>query len=295
MNKNQYEIYHETKAHTSPEFPYNTYLCSIPQDFLSVSTHWHNEIELIVIKKGEGLVQVDLQPHQVAAGDIVCILPGQLHSIEQKGQSAMEYENILFRTELLKTSGGDLCSSRLLQPLFSGMVEFPSHISGRCGYFPELSGYIGEIDRLCGERPFGYQLAVKGYLFQFCFCLITNNPVREGKREQKKSLEKLKLALSYIQEHYSRQITIAEIAGVCHYSQSHFMKFFKESMGMGFIQYLNDYRLGIAGQMLKETGSGILEIAEETGFENLSYFNRIFKRKYGVTPGQFRRYGREHI
>ena len=54
MNINEYQNYHETKAHTSTEFPYNTYLCSIPLDFPGVPLHWHDEMELVVIKKGQG-------------------------------------------------------------------------------------------------------------------------------------------------------------------------------------------------------------------------------------------------
>ena len=120
------------------------------------------------------------------------------------------------------------------------------------------------------------------------FALINISQTREHSANQK-SVEKVKLILSYIRENYQRSITIDEIARVCYYSKSHFMKFFKEAMGMGFIQYLNDYRLSIASQMLLMTGDSILEVAEKTGFENLSYFNRMFKRKYNLTPGQFRR------
>ena len=59
MNRIQYETYHENKAHTLPDFPYNTYLCSIPLDFTEVPTHWHREAELIVIQKGRGVIDVD--------------------------------------------------------------------------------------------------------------------------------------------------------------------------------------------------------------------------------------------
>lgn len=52
MNSIKYENYHENKSHTMPDFPYNTYLCSIPLDFPEVATHWHSEAELIVIKRG---------------------------------------------------------------------------------------------------------------------------------------------------------------------------------------------------------------------------------------------------
>ena len=60
MDKLQYKIYHENKIHTPDDFPYNTYLCSIPLDFQSVNLHWHDEVEIIVIKKGSGIVSVDL-------------------------------------------------------------------------------------------------------------------------------------------------------------------------------------------------------------------------------------------
>lgn len=75
MDKLQYKIYHENKTHTPDDFPYNTYLCSIPLDFKSVNLHWHDEVEIIVIKKGTGIVSVDLTTYSVSAGDIIFVLP----------------------------------------------------------------------------------------------------------------------------------------------------------------------------------------------------------------------------
>ena len=48
----EYENYHETKSHSTPDFPYNAYICSIPLDFEKVPLHWHDEVEIIYIKKG---------------------------------------------------------------------------------------------------------------------------------------------------------------------------------------------------------------------------------------------------
>ncbi len=290
-HKKTYENYHEKKAHTSVEFPYNTYLCTIPLDFLEVPFHWHEEAELIAIKKGKGVVLVDLSPYEVEAGDIVFVLPGQLHAIRQRGDCVMEYENILFRAELLEGSGVDLCSTHFLHPLFSGLVNFSPYIGAGCTYFETISACIAQIDSVCSRRPFGYQMAVKGFLFQLLFELVTNHTMAQETGSligHRKALEKVKLVLAYVQRNYGRAITIEEIAGVCHYSKSHFMKFFKEAMGMGFVQYLNDYRLGIASQRLLSGQEGILEVAASCGFENLSYFNRLFKRKYGISPSQFR-------
>ena len=106
---------------------------------------------------------------------------------------------------------------------------------------------------------------------------------------QTKSLEKIKTILKYVEEHYDEHITIDDMAALTFYSKSHFMKFFKAHMGTGFIEYLNDYRLTIAERLLRTSDASVLEIAEKSGFDNLSYFNRIFKRKYGQSPGKQRR------
>ena len=66
------------------------------------------------------------------------------------------------------------------------------------------------------------------------------------------------------------------------------MKFFKTYTGKGFTEYLNDYRLARAAEMLRATDLSLLEIAARSGFENFSYFNRMFKRKYGISPGKYR-------
>ena len=66
------------------------------------------------------------------------------------------------------------------------------------------------------------------------------------------------------------------------------MKYFIQYMGIPFVQYLNDYRLARAWARLEETEESVTNIAQSCGFENLSYFNRMFKRRYGMTPGQMR-------
>ena len=89
-------------------------------------------------------------------------------------------------------------------------------------------------------------------------------------------------------EHYAEPISVPEIAAYCYYSPSYFMKAFKRATGMPFVQYLKHYRLEKAAALLRETDRTILEIAMETGFDNLSYFTRSFKEKYGISPGKFR-------
>ncbi len=95
--------------------------------------------------------------------------------------------------------------------------------------------------------------------------------------------------MSYIESHYTEPITVQSTADYLGFSESHFMRYFKETMGTSFVDYLRDYRLTIASRLLTTSDSSILDIAAESGFENLSYFNRVFKQKYSMTPRQFRK------
>ena len=85
------------------------------------------------------------------------------------------------------------------------------------------------------------------------------------------------------------KITIEDIANEVDLSQSHFMKYFKNTMGTSFIDYLNDYRLTMVSRLLVSSESSILDIAAESGFDNLSYFNRMFKKRFGMTPREYRK------
>lgn len=290
MNLNEYQNYHETKNHTAADFPYTTYLCSIPLDFTQVPTHWHSEVELIVIKKGRGIVSVDFQRQNVSAGDIVFIRPGRLHSIEQEPGHSMEYENIIFKPDLLISGQNDLCAIRFITPLMTGQLPVDTLITPALSYYKDASDCIRQIDLLCGTAPEGYQLAVKGYLFQFVFLLIIHRLKEEEPTVRSKTLEKLKTILKYVEEHYADRITIEDMAALTFYSKSHFMKFFKAHTGSSFIEYLNDYRLTMAERLLRSSDLSVLEAAEQSGFDNLSYFNRIFKKKYGSSPGKYRKH-----
>lgn len=288
MDIAEFQRYKENKVHTDSFFPYNTYLCSIPLDFPCVPCHWHEEMELIVIQKGSGVVRVDFNRYTVSAGSIVVVLPGHLHAIEGICGEKMEYENILFRGEMLLSKTEDVCSTRYVKPMLAGNIPVDQHIHPGLSYYDLFSSGIKHMDSLCDRRPVGYQLALKGGLFQLMFLLSSNQQGRSLTAAEEKTLQKIKGIVQYVQEHYGEPITVAQMARLCHYSQSHFMKFFKEHMKTSFVRYLNEYRLTMAHRMLGESSDTILEIAQQCGFDNLSYFNRLFKNKYGVTPRQIR-------
>ena len=287
MNVLEYENYQEKKTHVDVSFPYNTYLCSIPLDFHEVPLHWHDDMEIIYIKKGHGYVTVDFKQYKVSSGTIVLILPGQLHSIEQFDDLSMEYENIIFNVNMLLPRTEDASSTGFLRPLLNGQLTVPSIYSVVSEHYDALSACIDACDEICKTKPLGYELYLKGKLFEF-FYILSNRCRNEKNPRTAKSLDKLRIVLKLVENSYMHKITIAEVADRIDFSESHFMRYFKENMGTSFVDYLRDYRLTMAARLLQVTDNTILTISEEVGFENLSYFNRAFKKKYGMTPREYR-------
>lgn len=300
MNILQYENRREKKLHADTRFPYNIYLCSIPADFRLVPLHWHQEMELISIKKGEGLVGLERCSFSVSAGDLVVVFPGKLHSIRQKPGFSMEYENIFFRLDMLMPALPDSCSLEFLMPLLSEDGP-PSFVWKKgAGAYEKLQQAIEALDALSDSRPYGYPLAIKGIFFQILFLIHGNmqqrkedgensQPKEKSSLQETKKNKKIKQVLKEIEVRYGEELTVQEMAALCGYSPSHFMRFFRQHMGTSFVEYLNDYRLIMASHQLIHGEANISEIAQNTGFDQTSYFNRLFKRKYGMTPKQYRK------
>ena len=288
MNTLEYENYQEKKQIVDAAFPYNTYICSIPLDFDKVPLHWHDEMEIIYIKKGHGYVTVDFKQYKVSGSTIVLILPGQLHSIEQYDNLSMEYENIMFNVNMLLPRTDDTSSLGFLRPFIKGQISVPTVFSIISPHYEAISACIDACDEICKTKPEGYDLYIKGKLFEF-FYILSNRCRTEKNPKITKSLDKMKLILTYIENNYMHKISVSDVAESIDFSESHFMRYFKETMGTSFVDYLREYRLTMAARLLLKSDATILSVAEEVGFDNLSYFNRAFKKHYGVTPSQYRR------
>ena len=281
----EYENYHETKSHSTPDFPYNAYICSIPLDFEKVPLHWHDEVEIIYIKKGRGRVTLDFTSLYVEAGDIIIVSPGQLHAIGP-AEYSMEYENIIFSLDLLCTGSMDALSSEFFEPFLAGTIGFEHLVCCDDEHYPVLSSCLNHIDSISSSFPKGYRLAIKGALFTFFYTIFTNSTDIPAPKNDP-HIERLKSVLKYIETHYMSSISIDEISAVSGFSASHFMRFFKKHMNMTCVEYVNNVRLEKAVELFEQGNTSILEVSLSVGFHNLSYFHRAFKNKYGMTPRSF--------
>ncbi|MDR1429756.1 MAG: helix-turn-helix domain-containing protein [Spirochaetaceae bacterium] len=102
----------------------------------------------------------------------------------------------------------------------------------------------------------------------------------------------LRRAERFIWENYTRKISLKEIAGASGLSAPYFSTIFKEEMGENLSVHLNQLRVNRAASMLAETRQSLTAIAGDCGFEDLSWFSKIFKLHTGMSPGKFREQGK---
>lgn len=99
---------------------------------------------------------------------------------------------------------------------------------------------------------------------------------------------KLNKVIDYVNQHYAEVIRLSDVAEMVNMSEASFSRFIKQHTSKSFVDFLTDIRLGTAARALIDSPLSIAEIGYDCGFNNLSNFNRIFKKKKGVTPSAFR-------
>ncbi|WP_041620354.1 AraC family transcriptional regulator [Paludibacter propionicigenes] len=115
--------------------------------------------------------------------------------------------------------------------------------------------------------------------------LCTGTFVNQDDSSESRRIQKV---ISFLNNNYQKEIRLLDVANHVSMSEVSFSRFMKKRTGKNYIEYLNDLRLGIASRCLVETSKTIAEISYECGFNNLSNFNRIFKKRKGFTPKEFR-------
>lgn len=95
-------------------------------------------------------------------------------------------------------------------------------------------------------------------------------------------------AIAYIEENYRENISLDDVAKKINMSYHHFSRFFKESTGKNFIDYLTELRIDRAREILKDKTFNIKEICYEVGYTDPNYFSKIFKKSTGLTPTEYR-------
>lgn len=188
-------------------------------------------------------------------------------------QQAVEMGNMIlngFANENISPDSLKEASSHLLMKLFESLF------SADCSDSNALDRTLSDI------RNANSFAGVKSAVAE-AICSLSD--MLEKSKNEAKPVQKV---IRFIEENYDKRITVSDAAELCHYSVSHFSAIFKNQTGKNFVTYLNNVRLHHVLHLISATDWDINEIAHRTGFGDINYLNRLFKRAYGMTVQNYR-------
>ncbi len=283
----------ETKVHGTPAFPYSVYQGRIPAWIPSFPLHWHESFEIIYCDGGSLQATLWGRAYRLGAGDLLVVLPQAVHSIEQAGTAQGEYYNIMFGPSLFQGGRGDPCYDKYVLPFVKGQRQMEGFHPAGSAFTQAAMPWVRSLLTHRQESLAEGELLVKSSLFQLLHIMVQHSLPTEGSQPPLRlAYGRLKNALCCIQNSCQQEISIREAASQCGFSESYFMKLFKDLTGKSFHAYLVDYRLEMAAQQLAETSYRVIDVAENAGFHNHSYFTRAFQKKYQMTPLAYRKAAR---
>ena len=244
----------------------------------------HEAIEVKYFYEGDSTLLVGDKTVYAEAGDIVIINPYEFHTTVDCGKNAPgRYHLFMIGIDFFDgVSGADL---NLRNLIFGKHTNFKTQFKN-CA---EIRGILDRIVATDPEKSGAGRLKVFGLMAEF-FAWLLENGVETGRSSSDEDIlhyySVIEPAIRMIRDEYSTHFTVDTLACACNISKFHFCRIFKSIMGVTSIQYLNAYRLKLADTLLANTDLQIGEIATMTGFEDASYFARIYKKQFGRSPKQ---------
>jgi len=278
----------ELYPHGSAEFPFQYYYEDILQfENKFIDWHWHSEFEFMSVEKGNVLCSIGNIKLSLSAGDAIFINSGIIHSFEAPENGIIP--NILFSPKFLAPEGS-LIYKCYLEPLIHSDI---SHMVFRLQipWQHEVLSMLNEIYALCDKQEMTWEIEVQALAAKICASFLRHKEefiTIEKAGVTPLSQARLKRMTSYIEQHFAEKISLQDIADSADISKSEALRCFKSSVRSTPVEYLNKYRLHQARTLLKTTTRTITDIAESVGFESTSYFDRMFKRTFGITPKAIR-------
>lgn len=281
----------ENKKHGNFLLPFIKYDTFIPNCFSIFPMHWHDEMEIIKIIKGKYIVNINLKEYVVEEGDIVILKSCTLHSFKQYENEKMASKTIMFDLSMLNSNVTDACSIKYFTPFLDNKVSYPSILKPSDKGYKNIKNCIDKLFLCYEEKNEFFEIQLKSYLFELFYILFKECfEIHDYSTKIKDdTTNDIKAILEYIKINYMNPISIKDLANVVNFSEHYFMRFFKKYMGMTCVDYINEYRLNIATNLLETTDMSIMEIAVKVGVNNISYFNKIFKKKFNLTPKEYRK------
>lgn len=248
-----------------------------------VNKHYHDWIEIVYLIHGDLEFQDNNQIRQLKEGEFVVVNPMSIHSTRcRQGNTAILLQIPISFLEKLVPD--------IRKYVFT--VDYDSED-------PRVQTKLWEIASTLQNLWIAYQFHVDGYqfrcyslIFELIYILIHSFSHKVDQKElyrNQKNMQRIRFIMDYVAQHYTESISIPQIADALGLNEIYFSRFFKKTMGITFLEYLNMVRLEKIHIDLLNTDLSIQDIRERHGFYNEKVFRRMFRELYGCSPKEVRK------
>ena len=276
----------ENKPHGTKDDPFSTYQIENAGRSFQIPVHWHDEFEIIYVRSGFLTVSISGESYIGKTGEAFVVSPGNLHLMGSQS-GTVDYYTFLFPLKYISFRTDDMLDEKLLEPLNSGHLMICPRVNDTAKELCEQLIKIYEAKNDESESKITTQVRTKIILLQFILEMWKKGFVIENDTSGRNTVEKE--MVSYIQQNFTGKISLREFGEQFHLSEKYISRYFKEHFHITLSQYITHLRLEHAKQLLQDTDIPVTEIAMQSGYQNVSYFIRSFKKTYGVSPLKYRK------
>ncbi|WP_158629944.1 AraC family transcriptional regulator [Cohnella sp. AR92] len=281
----------ENRSHGTPGFPVGIYHMQQEAGQPILESHWHDEVEFLFVEAGQAVFRVGYDEFELHAGDTVFIGGGELHGAFPLNGSGCSYSAVVFDLNWL-IDPKDGISANFLQPLNRGRLALISPATSSAEWGGRILRLLRAIAEMETSSDPAKEIKVKGMLYLILAEYWSAGEWTAGSRadgQDARTIERLKGAMAHIERNFNRRLPVGELAKIAGMSDGHFSRVFKEFMRKTPVEYMNHYRLRQAALLLGDSALSVGEVALEAGFDNFSYFSKMFKSLYRCSPSDYRR------
>src|SRR4026207_869002 len=249
--------------------------------------HCHEEMELNFIMNAKGAKRI-VGDHIGEIEDMELVLVGsnlphvwQTHNCKSKEirEITIQFHKDLFDEKLLRRNQLSFVRN-LLEKSAKGILfskQTIEQISPRLNVLSQKQGFDSVLELM----SILHDLSISRNMHTLSDATFNNAELSYNSR-------RIERAVEYMNQSFQKQITLTEVAKLANMTDVSFSRFFRSRTGITFMDSLLEMRLGHASRLLIDTTESVAEIAYNCGFNNISNFNRLFKKKKGCTPREFR-------
>lgn len=280
----------ESRQRGSVSFPMEYYKIDTSLPDYDLPYHWHVEFEFIHILRGEYTIFAGSKEYVLKAGDFFLMSSGILHGDSEGFRGNCIYESLVFDPNIMRIN--NYLTEPFLEKLIDGELFFilqPDENNR------DLINTISELFRIEKVQNSGYEYFTISRLFDLMAYISVNHLYEKNEHYMNEGgkLVWLKCVMNLIKQQYSTQITLDQMADSAGFSPKYFCRIFHEVTHYTPMDYLNQYRINRASEMLLRTDETIEEISYNVGINDISYFIKLFKRYKNITPLKYRNSGIE--